>query len=98
VKSSLRREPDVPGDLLRAIFGNVTEPQILWEYVIEVFRIELETKVGQKRYREAYNLIERVVGRIPRYLESDLKKDLATAIRFDPMFHDPELTRWASDQ
>jgi len=28
VKSSLRREPepDVPGDLLRAIFGNVTEP------------------------------------------------------------------------
>jgi CheY-like chemotaxis protein len=25
VKSSLRREPDVPGDLLRAIFGNVTE-------------------------------------------------------------------------
>jgi hypothetical protein len=27
VKSSLRREPDVPGDLLRAIFGNVTEPE-----------------------------------------------------------------------
>jgi len=27
VKSSLRREPDVPGDLLRAIFGNVTEPR-----------------------------------------------------------------------
>src|SRR5208282_6259762 len=26
VKSSLRREPDVPGDLLRARFGNVTEP------------------------------------------------------------------------
>ena len=26
VKSSLRCEPDVPGDLLRAIFGNVTEP------------------------------------------------------------------------
>jgi hypothetical protein len=26
VKSSLRREPDVPGDLLRALFGNVTEP------------------------------------------------------------------------
>src|ERR1019366_7100094 len=26
VKSSPRREPDVPGDLLRAIFGNVTEP------------------------------------------------------------------------
>jgi isoquinoline 1-oxidoreductase beta subunit len=26
VKSSLRRESDVPGDLLRAIFGNVTEP------------------------------------------------------------------------
>ena len=26
MKSSLRREPDVPGDLLRAIFGNVTEP------------------------------------------------------------------------
>jgi hypothetical protein len=26
VKSSLRREPDVPRDLLRAIFGNVTEP------------------------------------------------------------------------
>jgi hypothetical protein len=26
VKSSLRREPDVPGDLLRAVFGNVTEP------------------------------------------------------------------------
>ena len=26
VKSSLLREPDVPGDLLRAIFGNVTEP------------------------------------------------------------------------
>src|SRR5208283_253593 len=26
VKSSLRREPDVPGDLLRAIFGNVTKP------------------------------------------------------------------------
>ena len=26
VKSSLRREPDVPGDLLRAIFGNVIEP------------------------------------------------------------------------
>ena len=26
VKSSLRREPDVPGNLLRAIFGNVTEP------------------------------------------------------------------------
>jgi len=25
VKSSLRREPDVPGDLLRAIFGNVTK-------------------------------------------------------------------------
>ena len=25
-ESSLRREPDVPGDLLRAIFGNVTEP------------------------------------------------------------------------
>src|ERR1019366_8973600 len=25
VKSSLLREPDVPGDLLRAIFGNVTE-------------------------------------------------------------------------
>ena len=29
VKSSLRREPDVPGDLLRAIFGNVTEPMSL---------------------------------------------------------------------
>src|SRR5208337_750534 len=27
VKSSLLREPDVPGDLLRAIFGNVTEPR-----------------------------------------------------------------------
>jgi hypothetical protein len=27
VKSSLRCEPDVPGDLLRAIFGNVTEPR-----------------------------------------------------------------------
>src|ERR1035437_5803514 len=26
MKSSLRREPDVPGDLLRALFGNVTEP------------------------------------------------------------------------
>ncbi len=26
VKSSPRREPEVPGDLLRAIFGNVTEP------------------------------------------------------------------------
>jgi len=26
VKSSLPREPDVPGDLLRAIFSNVTEP------------------------------------------------------------------------
>src|SRR5208283_1976847 len=26
VKSSLRREPDVPEDNLRAIFGNVTEP------------------------------------------------------------------------
>jgi hypothetical protein len=26
VKSSLRCEPDVPGDLFRAIFGNVTEP------------------------------------------------------------------------
>ena len=26
VKSSLRREPDVQGDLLRALFGNVTEP------------------------------------------------------------------------
>src|ERR1700730_4853778 len=25
-KSSLRREPDAPGDLLRAIFGNVTKP------------------------------------------------------------------------
>jgi hypothetical protein len=25
VKSSLRRAPDVPGDLLRALFGNVTE-------------------------------------------------------------------------
>jgi hypothetical protein len=24
--SSLRREPDVPADLLRALFGNVTEP------------------------------------------------------------------------
>jgi hypothetical protein len=28
VKSSLRSEPDVPGDLLRAIFGNVTEPEL----------------------------------------------------------------------
>ena len=26
VKSSLRREPDAPGDLLRALFGNMTEP------------------------------------------------------------------------
>jgi len=26
VKSSLPREPDVPGDLLRAIFSKVTEP------------------------------------------------------------------------
>ena len=26
VKSSLRREPDVPGDLLRSIFGKVTKP------------------------------------------------------------------------
>jgi hypothetical protein len=26
VKSLLLREPDVPGDLLRALFGNVTEP------------------------------------------------------------------------
>src|SRR3984893_3795956 len=25
-KSSLRREPNVPGDLIRALFGNVTEP------------------------------------------------------------------------
>src|ERR1700724_4339882 len=25
-KSSLRREPDGPGDLLRVLFGNVTEP------------------------------------------------------------------------
>ena len=27
VKSSLRREPDVPGDLFRGLFGNVTEPR-----------------------------------------------------------------------
>jgi hypothetical protein len=26
VKSSPRREPDVPSDLFRALFGNVTEP------------------------------------------------------------------------
>src|SRR5208283_1805357 len=30
VKSSLRREPDVPGDLLHAIFGNVTEPALAY--------------------------------------------------------------------
>jgi transposase-like protein len=30
VKSSLRREPDVPGDLLRTIFGNVTKPALLY--------------------------------------------------------------------
>src|SRR5271157_3386883 len=30
VKSSLRREPDVPGDLLRVIFGNVTKPENLF--------------------------------------------------------------------
>jgi hypothetical protein len=29
VKSSPRREPDLPGDLLRAIFGNVTEPSTM---------------------------------------------------------------------
>src|ERR1700730_7134237 len=29
VKSSLRREPDVPGDLLRALFGNVTKLPLL---------------------------------------------------------------------
>jgi hypothetical protein len=29
VMSSLRREPDALGDLLRALFGNVTEPGIL---------------------------------------------------------------------
>src|SRR5208283_1601211 len=34
VKSSLRREPDVPEDLLRAIFGNVTEPSIFLPGVV----------------------------------------------------------------
>jgi hypothetical protein len=27
MKSSPRREPDVPSDLFRALFGNVTEPR-----------------------------------------------------------------------
>src|SRR5271157_1870021 len=35
VKSSLRRESDVPGDLLRAIFGNVTEPSRLFRRIFE---------------------------------------------------------------
>ena len=33
VKSSLRRERDVPGDLLRALFGNVTEPEKVISFV-----------------------------------------------------------------
>ena len=35
---SLQREPDVPGDLLRARFGNVTEP--VREVLTEISRTE----------------------------------------------------------
>src|SRR5208282_1794631 len=40
VKSSLPLEPDVPGDLLRAIFSNVTEPVIALSAVIFVVYLE----------------------------------------------------------
>jgi hypothetical protein len=46
VKSSLRREPDVPGDLLRAIFGNVTKP-------------ENPFSLGNKRQRDALEIVAR---------------------------------------
>src|SRR5208282_986780 len=46
VKSSLRREPDVPGDLLRAIFGNVTMP-------------ENPFSLGNKRQRYALEIVAR---------------------------------------
>ena len=37
---SLQREPDVPGDLLRARFGNVTEP--VREVLTEISRTEAD--------------------------------------------------------
>src|ERR1019366_2686293 len=46
VKSSLRRESDVPGDLLRALFGNVTKP-------------ENPFSLGNKRQRDALEIVAR---------------------------------------
>src|SRR5208337_4564972 len=54
VKSSLLREPEVPGDLLRALFGNVTEPE-RWNKVLifagfdhEPNHYEPEDRAGHK--------------------------------------------------
>ncbi len=55
VKSSLRREPDVPGDLLRALFGNVTEPhrniEVIW--LLRSLKPDFETIADFRRDNRA---------------------------------------------
>lgn len=68
------------------------------QYVVEVFKIEVELRIGQREYRQAYNLLGRIAKRIPQYLENELKQHLVTALKFDSQFHDPELVNWAKSQ
>lgn len=51
-----------------------------------------------EEYRLAYNMIERVKGRIPLYLEQEFTDSLSDTIRFDRYFRDPELTEWAKSK
>src|ERR1035437_5386371 len=53
VKSSLRREPDVPGDLLRAIFGNVTERRHLLS-LSSTLKTPCSASVPQSSARQRY--------------------------------------------
>jgi hypothetical protein len=51
VKSSLRREPDVPGDLLCALFVNVTEPTV--DFQIDGAEFDLYRDVKRESARAA---------------------------------------------
>lgn len=66
-------------------------------YSIEIFRIEFAMKLARKRYREAFNIIERLAGSIPIYIQQELERELALIVGFDQQFHDAELIAWAAD-
>jgi hypothetical protein len=64
-------------------------------HIVETFQMEFEMHIDRRRYRQAFNFVSKVAGRIPYFLENDLWRKLSQAILFDTSFHEPELRRWA---